>query len=220
VLSDVEIARHAQQGIVGADQRGLDRYVVGDVSAIAGNASRADIGAYESQGVPSFPAGDYNHNGIADAADYVVWRKIDGTPAGYNLWRTNFGNTTVPVTSAGSGAGNGAASDVEASVRSDAASSAVAPGAAADIEPGFAHRFAPSAYSAPTIRHGPYVPKYRFPSVLSDNRMLLALDQAMEELDHDRGRSRWQAEADDAHGEKEEHAYSDDLLALTLTDWR
>ena len=42
--------------------------------------------------------GDYNHNGIVDAADYVVWRKTDGSPAGYNLWRTNFGRT------AGSGA--------------------------------------------------------------------------------------------------------------------
>lgn len=36
--------------------------------------------------------GDYNGNGIVDAADYVVWRKtgING-PTGYNTWRTNFG---------------------------------------------------------------------------------------------------------------------------------
>ena len=38
-------------------------------------------------------AGDYNDNGVVDAADYVVWRKTDGTPAGYNLWRTHFGQT-------------------------------------------------------------------------------------------------------------------------------
>jgi T5SS/PEP-CTERM-associated repeat protein len=37
--------------------------------------------------------GDYNNDGRVDAADYVVWRKTDGTPAGYNAWRTNFGNT-------------------------------------------------------------------------------------------------------------------------------
>jgi T5SS/PEP-CTERM-associated repeat protein len=43
--------------------------------------------------------GDYNKNGTVDAADYVVWRKTDGSPAGYNLWRANFGRT------AGSGAG-------------------------------------------------------------------------------------------------------------------
>jgi hypothetical protein len=37
--------------------------------------------------------GDYNNNGIVDAADYVIWRKIIGTTTGYNTWRTNFGNT-------------------------------------------------------------------------------------------------------------------------------
>jgi uncharacterized protein YjbI with pentapeptide repeats len=37
--------------------------------------------------------GDYNNNGVVDAADYVVWRKTDGTPAGYNVWRTHFGQT-------------------------------------------------------------------------------------------------------------------------------
>ena len=43
--------------------------------------------------------GDYNYDGTVDAADYVVWRKTDGTPAGYNLWRTHFGQT------AGTGSG-------------------------------------------------------------------------------------------------------------------
>jgi hypothetical protein len=38
--------------------------------------------------------GDYNNNGVVDAADYVVWRKTNGTQAGYNLWRTNFGRTS------------------------------------------------------------------------------------------------------------------------------
>ena len=37
--------------------------------------------------------GDFNFDGYVDAADYVVWRKIDGTPAGYNAWRTHFGQT-------------------------------------------------------------------------------------------------------------------------------
>jgi hypothetical protein len=38
--------------------------------------------------------GDYNNNGTVDAADYVIWRKTDGSnQAGYNTWRTNFGRT-------------------------------------------------------------------------------------------------------------------------------
>jgi hypothetical protein len=38
-------------------------------------------------------SGDYNSDGVVDAADYVVWRKTDGNnPAGFALWRANFGN--------------------------------------------------------------------------------------------------------------------------------
>jgi formylglycine-generating enzyme required for sulfatase activity len=54
--------------------------------------------------------GDYNRDGSMDAADYVTWRKNDGTPTGYQLWRQNFGSsfgtgsvlrTPVPEPSAG-----------------------------------------------------------------------------------------------------------------------
>jgi hypothetical protein len=53
---------------------------------------------------PTIPAliGDYNNDGIVDAADYVVWRKGLGTTntqADYDVWRAHFGQT------AGSGAG-------------------------------------------------------------------------------------------------------------------
>jgi hypothetical protein len=58
---------------------------------------------------PSLP-GDYNNNGIVDATDYVVWRKVLGTTvapfsgadgngngqvdhADYDVWRANFGKT-------------------------------------------------------------------------------------------------------------------------------
>lgn len=59
---------------------------------------------------PPILAGDYNGNGIVDAADYALWRKSVGQPsqtlpndttgviigqAQYNLWRSNFGNTTA-----------------------------------------------------------------------------------------------------------------------------
>jgi len=51
--------------------------------------------------------GDFNLDGTVDAADYVAWRNTDGTSAGYNTWRANFGqlsgsgsvaaaNATVP----------------------------------------------------------------------------------------------------------------------------
>jgi hypothetical protein len=39
--------------------------------------------------------GDFNNDGTVDAADYVVWRKTDGTQAGYELWRANFGATAA-----------------------------------------------------------------------------------------------------------------------------
>jgi hypothetical protein len=47
--------------------------------------------------------GDFNGDGKVDAADYVVWRKNDGSQAGYDDWRTNFGRTS------GSGSGLGSA---------------------------------------------------------------------------------------------------------------
>ena len=36
-------------------------------------------------------AGDYNHNGVVVAADYVVWRDSGDGPEGYLVWRQNFG---------------------------------------------------------------------------------------------------------------------------------
>jgi hypothetical protein len=44
--------------------------------------------------VPTF-GGDFNHDNIVGTADYVVWRKTDGTAAGYNAWRTHFGNAAA-----------------------------------------------------------------------------------------------------------------------------
>ena len=53
---------------------------------------------FSQNGAPVL-AGDYNQNGVVDAADYVVWRKNFGTQASYDIWRAHFGQT------AGSGAG-------------------------------------------------------------------------------------------------------------------
>jgi hypothetical protein len=35
--------------------------------------------------------GDQNSDGRVNAADYVVWRKTDGSSGGYSTWRANFG---------------------------------------------------------------------------------------------------------------------------------
>jgi hypothetical protein len=37
--------------------------------------------------------GDENGDGKVDAADYVAWLKMDGSPGGYSAWRTHFGET-------------------------------------------------------------------------------------------------------------------------------
>jgi hypothetical protein len=54
------------------------------------------------------PTGDYNNNGVVDAADYVVWRKTNiNAQQGYDDWRTNFGKIAMP-----SGAALGSAIEV------------------------------------------------------------------------------------------------------------
>jgi hypothetical protein len=36
-------------------------------------------------------AGDFNKDSVVDAADFVMWRKNDGSPSAYALWSMNFG---------------------------------------------------------------------------------------------------------------------------------
>jgi hypothetical protein len=67
-----------------------DAFDIGEVKIFAdGIASPVDVVA-----MPREVSGDFNHDGAVDTADYVVWRKIDGSEASYNVWRTNFGRTT------------------------------------------------------------------------------------------------------------------------------
>jgi hypothetical protein len=68
--------------------------------AISGSRSYAVLWKPESDLL-----GDYNDDNVVDAADYVVWRKTDGTQQGYNTWRTNFGRK------AGTGSLGGASSN-------------------------------------------------------------------------------------------------------------
>jgi hypothetical protein len=52
--------------------------------------------------------GDYNGDGMVDAADYIVWRKTDGMQSGYDTWRAHFGQSFSFV---GTGSGASATAD-------------------------------------------------------------------------------------------------------------
>ncbi|MCO6045614.1 hypothetical protein NG895_17085 [Aeoliella sp. ICT_H6.2] len=79
-------------------------------------ADRFETGAFISVIlVPSVLAGDYNDDGVINAADYTVWRNNLGAPDGtlpndinggiigvaqYNTWRANFGKTASTASAA------------------------------------------------------------------------------------------------------------------------
>jgi hypothetical protein len=107
------------------DQRGAPETRVFDGDAVPG--ARIDIGAFEYRPLPPAPStwGDYNGDGLANAGDYVTWRKTmgssvtafsgadgdgDGTvdPDDLNVWRSHFGQTA-----AAAAAGGGSGSSVE-----------------------------------------------------------------------------------------------------------
>ena len=48
-------------------------------------------GLYASGSLTVTYSGDFNGDFTVDAADYAVWRKVDGSEAGYNAWRSSFG---------------------------------------------------------------------------------------------------------------------------------
>jgi len=64
-------------------------------------SSRTFDAVYDNFSIAEAPdptlEGDYDGDGDVDAADYVLWRKdptnpnFGGDPAGYNIWRANFG---------------------------------------------------------------------------------------------------------------------------------
>jgi len=56
--------------------------------------------------------GDFDGDGDVDAADYVFWRKNDGTPAAYDTWRADFGQPAGSGANIGSGASIGGGSAV------------------------------------------------------------------------------------------------------------
>jgi hypothetical protein len=92
-----------------ADQEALSYYCAAQSSDSAIYRADADIDevfelyAANLNGA-TFPPGDYNHNGVVDAADVDGNNKID--VADYNMWKSNFGRTS----------GSGASSDSIAAV--------------------------------------------------------------------------------------------------------
>jgi probable HAF family extracellular repeat protein len=67
----------------------LDASDINDAGQITGQGLIS--GQYHAYLLTPVLLGDFNFDGNVDAADYVMWRKTDGTPAGYNVWRTHFG---------------------------------------------------------------------------------------------------------------------------------
>jgi hypothetical protein len=53
-----------------------------------------DVITYTLAMPPDDLPGDFNDDGVVNAADYVVWRRNDGSAPGYEEWRTNFGRTS------------------------------------------------------------------------------------------------------------------------------
>lgn len=103
---------------LGFDQRGnpFSRMVDGTGDGVV----RIDVGAYESQGVPSFTAGDFNRDGLVDACDYTLWRSTLGNIVepfedcdangdgiigsdDYAIWKSHFGDG-LQLTSGGGSA--------------------------------------------------------------------------------------------------------------------
>jgi hypothetical protein len=84
----------------------FDGFLFIQTSNIYPNMDLLDIYSQEDldEGIlPKPVSGDYNDNGIVDAADYVLWRKggplqndeTPGTlPEDYDVWRMNFGRTS------------------------------------------------------------------------------------------------------------------------------
>jgi glucose/arabinose dehydrogenase len=71
-------------------QATYDTLYVSDMSP-TGALGASQAGTGKIYAIRSLVAGDFNDDGVIDAADYVEWRKNGGTLEEYNAWRANFG---------------------------------------------------------------------------------------------------------------------------------
>ena len=76
----------------------------GQVHALTAVVTRSDGATVRTTNIATILTaalpGDYNGDGTVDAADYVVWRKNDGTQQEYSTWRAQFGQTSGSGTAA------------------------------------------------------------------------------------------------------------------------
>jgi len=86
------IGGNTHYGYVGYEGIGAENTAAGHVYAL-GYEDVPGTAISAGDGIPFNLEGDYNEDLSVDAADYVVWRKDNGSDPGYNTWRTNFGST-------------------------------------------------------------------------------------------------------------------------------
>jgi hypothetical protein len=91
--------------------------VSGDGRSVFGRGTNSDgntEGWIAYLGPPGV-AGDFNSDGIVDAADYIVWRNGLGTTytqAGYDVWRANFGRTAAGAAAVADTFANGSSANI------------------------------------------------------------------------------------------------------------
>jgi hypothetical protein len=102
--------RNLREVLIAAGAPGLDGRVLSSAEGISADG-RTIVGSAWIATLPTPLQGDYNQNGIVDAADYVVWRDsvgqmgtalvADGDRSGavdagdYNVWRAHFGESAA-----------------------------------------------------------------------------------------------------------------------------
>ncbi len=84
------IGANPGEGITGFWKGLLDELRIYDRALTSGEIEMLALNSIED--LP----GDFNHNGVVDAADYVIWREYLGTTytqIDFNVWRAHFGET-------------------------------------------------------------------------------------------------------------------------------
>ena len=172
---------------------------------------RIDMGAFEVQVASSTSPGDFNADGIVNAADYTVWRDNDGAAteatlnnngdglngvdsADYDVWVNNFGATYPP------------AAQAFFVVADDIVQPPLALEPSATDE-GFAQFFAPAVASSPTAGRLLTLVDQNLPFV-SDNDLLLLAWSAIE--------SEIEGDSKDFHSSTEEGKIEESIKSLAL----
>ena len=75
----------------GSTQMAANYYSDAATAQLVNIPSGAERSVGTSLAVFALPNGDFNLNGVIDAADYTVWRKSIGGQLGYTAWRSQYG---------------------------------------------------------------------------------------------------------------------------------